>query len=206
MVRNILLWLGITVGLIGCQSQGDAPTSTAVLADGASREQEAQPQTPAPADDTLEIVAITPETVIEGEPVRLRVTVKYALNTRPEGEISIGFNTDQPGEFRTVLTSEPIAAGAGEIVLETDVTPVLWADPDDFSANVALSEHPHPSSWQPLQSVTRVIQVEPYLYAPYVPGESARANQIPKLNTYTLPESVCYAGSGSAELYCVAYR
>lgn len=210
MFREYLIVLTVVLGLTACQSE-ETPSApnTEVLADSGSREgtetvdSDSEPTGTEESigENELEIVSVTPDQVVEGGQVSVAVTVRYSLASTPQGQISVGYNVELPSEYISVSAPVVVEQGVGEVVIETEVVPVLWSDPEAFAVNVILSEYPHSSAWEPLLSVQQPITVEPYIYQP---GQSTYA-QHSAVDTPSVPSSVCYAANGPDDLFCIGY-
>lgn len=111
-------------------------------------------------DSAIEIIAIDPDVVVEGDPVTIRVTVRYRLEGSSRGEIHLGFNVKNP-RWNSIVDQIVVEPGTGEIVLEGEAEPVFWGKDTPFVAYVNISEYPHSDKWMPLSDFTLPIEVIP---------------------------------------------
>ena len=131
--------------------------------------------------DEIKIISITPNDYSFTEPYTFTVYVEYALRTKEQGIVYLGFNTETATSY-TLSTSESasviVSRGTGKIALSETVLPINWKEPSrlagfwlngytgskvitDFMVYVNLSEYPHESSWVPLATDEAVIRELP---------------------------------------------
>lgn len=110
--------------------------------------------------DAIRIVSVTSAAPIQpGRECEITVEVEYTLDAVEEGEINVGFNTDNPKHFR-MIDSRIVKRGSGTVSLAVKVVPVDWQERSRFKVLVNLSEFPHRSSWQPLAGEEQVVELE----------------------------------------------
>lgn len=193
---RILVTATIMLLLLGCQDDGNN------VSNGAVDDTTVAPRTEVLADEEermmLEIRNLTPTTVIADEPVTFTFDVAYNLVGHAEGVINIGFNSWNAYSYAFLSTKAIVSEGKGVERFTVTVTPVKWEAPLAFKLNVSLSENPHPSSWQPLLTATREIEV--------VDGEPRikRRSAIPATPVQP-PASIaeeCYEDVNLGEFFC----
>jgi hypothetical protein len=109
--------------------------------------------------DKIKITFVnSPEQITRGVETEITVGFEYTLESADEGEINLGFNTDEP-KAATMVESLIVRRGNGTGELKAKVIPVDWGQRARFTALVILSKHPHEPSWKPLVSNRKVIPV-----------------------------------------------
>jgi hypothetical protein len=108
---------------------------------------------PALRPDTVAIIDVQSEKKPDSEFTSYKVRVGYTLRSTERGEVSLGFDLEEPGRF-IVLGQQKIAKGTGEVEMVAEVrlpkrpTVTVFAD---------LSEEDHPREWTSLAKASRVI-------------------------------------------------
>lgn len=150
----------------------------------------------------VEIRNLTPVSATEGEPVTFTFDVAYNLTGYQQGVINIGFNSWDADSYVFLSDKAIVDEGMGTEKFTVTVTPVRWEAPLEFKLNVSLSEYPHPSSWQPLASVSKAIDVS--AATTLVQQRSASGQQ-----PVVLPEAgtveTCYEDFNLKAVYCNQY-
>lgn len=106
--------------------------------------------TPAPSD-AITIVSVTPATgLVDGQSTSFDVKVKYTLNTGDQGEIEVGFNSDDVSYY-TMNTSSvfDVIKGSGTHTFTVTATPKNWGGSQHFQAYVNIAKTPHGSTYSP---------------------------------------------------------
>lgn len=110
--------------------------------------------------DAIEITSVTPSSVNEGVLTTFTVNFDYRLVSVENAIVDVGFNNTDPNIARlTEDTWEINSASLGSGWFVVDMTPVYYAEPDNFIVSVFLSENPHPTKWFPLSSSQSIITV-----------------------------------------------
>ncbi|WP_028974094.1 hypothetical protein [Spirochaeta cellobiosiphila] len=93
---------------------------------------------------SLSIVSITPESnLINGKRTKFIVEVAYELTGATKGEITLGFNTDQPDIFTmSPHWNKVIPSGKGHYKFKVTAIPKYWGYEGSFQVNVNLSSYP----------------------------------------------------------------
>jgi tetratricopeptide (TPR) repeat protein len=104
----------------------------------------------AAATGTIQIVAVTPETVTPGTETEFIVTVSYT-SSRAEGcIIYAGANILESDSYR-LLEEYVLPDISGFYTFRFICTPVPWSD-EPFGIYVNMSEYPHADRWTPLDA------------------------------------------------------
>ncbi|MBD0371722.1 MAG: hypothetical protein ICV60_12855 [Pyrinomonadaceae bacterium] len=110
--------------------------------------------------DKIKIVNIVPDSLILGDKRReVTVEIEYELETKKEGIIYLGFNTDKPEQY-VITESVRVKKGKGRVTLKSKVKAVDWQGLAPFYAYANISEYPHPSPWKALDFVTAEIKIK----------------------------------------------
>jgi hypothetical protein len=113
----------------------------------------------AQGEDKIKIINITPDSLIlNGKKSEIAIEIAYELETKKEGIIYLGFNTDRP-EGYSIKKEMVVKKGKGSITLKVKVKPTDWRGQAPFYAYVNLSEHPHPRAWKPMVWETKEIKL-----------------------------------------------
>jgi len=141
--------------------------------------------------DWVKLVFVTPNHYENyTDPLIFTATIDYSLQSREEGIIYLGFNTQDAHRF-VVDTSESarvvVSKGAGRVVLSETVTPVNWNTSvsfmkqflagysdlvKDFKIYANISEYPHDVPWVPLAADEAVLTELPQKADDFAPGGS----------------------------------
>ena len=106
-----------------------------------------------PLKDEISILSVTPnKDLTDGEATEFLITLRYHLITKPQGEINIGFNSDQENVDEISSPYQIVKNGAADtLTFKVTGTPKKWAN-TPFHVYANLSENPHPGFWVPLAS------------------------------------------------------
>lgn len=96
---------------------------------------------------------------MSGAETRIEVEVEYELESKDEGEVALGFNTERPDQF-VMREKARVKKGKGRVTLRTEVRPVEWKGAAPFFADVNLSEYPHADVWRTLADTKKIIKVK----------------------------------------------
>ncbi len=123
---------------------------------GCSGDNAGDPDKPA---DIISIKTVTPDSGLKVDiETDFVVTVEYELVSADSGEISIGFNTSEVGQYQILKAANALVdIGSGEHQFNVTVVTKDWGADDDFLVYVNLSEYPHVFTWTPLASDIRVL-------------------------------------------------
>jgi hypothetical protein len=109
-------------------------------------------------EDTLRIVAVSPEILIAGQETEVAVTVAYELLSREQGEINLGHSLGR-GNGYTIAGTARVSIGKGEIVVRASLTPVKTGKLPFTKLFVNLSEFPHRETWVPLANDSHAVEL-----------------------------------------------
>jgi hypothetical protein len=121
------------------------------------------PSPPAAQQDAVTIVSVTPSgPVSRGVEVEFTFEVDVTLSTRSEAVVHLGFNSEQPGNWRMVA-QQVVHGGDQRVVLKAVVIPVDWRERGRFSALVNIGPGPNQQGgrYTPTASVSYPIEVVP---------------------------------------------
>jgi hypothetical protein len=138
-MKNFLCFLIGMALLVGCYLSGEAQDKSA---------------------DTIKIISVTTtKPVTRGVENEFTVEVEYNLDSKDEGIINLGFNTQKPTSF-VMEDGRIVKKGSGNITLKAKIIVVDWGEKGMFMMSAILSEHPHGSNWQTLASEVKEIPIE----------------------------------------------
>ena len=144
---KILMFVLVAVLLAACQDNGPtSSTETRVLSAQEER-------------NIVRISNLTPTEAIAGEAVTVTFDVDYNLMGVSQGVINIGFNNNNVNSYTFVSERKVVNEGYGTVSFQLTTTAVKWDEPNAFKLSVSLSEYPHPSSWSPLATDAKTIEV-----------------------------------------------
>ncbi|MFT3781536.1 MAG: hypothetical protein QM790_05915 [Nibricoccus sp.] len=106
----------------------------------------------------IQIVSVTPSTMVENKAQEVEMVVDYELVSREEGIVYIGFNTNEPKRYH-LANNVVVTAGKGRVVLKAVITPRNWGDIARFAAFANLSPFPHGNRWTPLVMTSAPVQL-----------------------------------------------
>jgi len=109
-------------------------------------------------EDTLRIVAVSPEILIAGQKTEVEVTVAYELLSREAGEINLGHSGGR-GNGYVIAGNARVSIGKGEIVVHASLTPVKTGKLPYTKLFVNLSEFPHRETWSPLANDSHTVEL-----------------------------------------------
>ena len=120
-------------------------------------------------EDRVEIVSLSPNHYENyTDAVTFTATIKYSLQTKEQGIVYFGFNTDEPGYYELDFQEGDhvvVSKGEGVVTLTQTVVPVDWNSGigymqqfldgrseliTEFKAYTNISEYPHEATWTPL--------------------------------------------------------
>jgi len=122
---------------------------------------ELAPHNPNPStvyEDTLRIVAVSPEVLIAGQETEVAVTVAYELLSREAGEINLGHSGGR-GNGYVIAGKARVSIGTGETVVRARITPVKTGKLPFTKLFVNLSEFPHRETWSPLANDSHTVEL-----------------------------------------------
>jgi len=155
-MKKVLIF-GLLILCVGCSSGGDDRLQSGM------------------STNNITIKSISPTKAEEGVNTEFTVTVDYELVGFEQGEINIGFNIEELNKFSTVY-DQVVSKGIGTITVKTFAIPVDYEPNGSFTVYANISEFPHPSTWTPLDSDFKDIEVTQILgasvFQPLVVNES----------------------------------
>jgi len=140
--------------------------------------------------DWVEIISVTPNHYDNyTDAVTFTATINYSLQSKKQGIVYLGFNTDKPECYTYAIEPEDrriVSKGRGTVVLSATVTPVNWGSGlslmyqfmngndgsnKDFLIYAMLCEYPHDEPPKPLADFKSVLTDLPEVGILY--GDSA---------------------------------
>ncbi len=107
---------------------------------------------------SISIVSVSPSTGLTETSTSFQVEVKYDLQTSDQGELGIGFNTDDQDSYHMLTSAETIVAkGSGTHTFNVTVTPKQWPGSSQFKVYVHIANSPHPVMYSPAASDTETL-------------------------------------------------
>ena len=103
--------------------------------------------------DYIHILSVTPASIGRGETTTFKVTVEYTLQSRSQGEVLFGVNTDKEMSYR-IYDTVIIGKGSGTVELSATLTTSNQWSPRVY---VNISEHPHEKTWTPLVTESLLV-------------------------------------------------
>ncbi|MGD1890976.1 MAG: hypothetical protein ACFB15_10335 [Cyclobacteriaceae bacterium] len=113
--------------------------------------------------DSIQIISISHTQPSEADhSCTILVDVMYHLASKLQGQLLIGFNTENSGSFRMLDDlATLVEPGTGYHSFEATITATQWDGEESFSVYVNLSEHPHPKRWRPLANDRKSLPLVP---------------------------------------------
>lgn len=111
------------------------------------------------AMDTLKLISVSPESVVDGEVRDLTVRVKYVLSSSDAGFVELGFTLASPSGFRMV-DRRKVTKGEGELEIVTPVAGRYWSEDQPFRMLCNLTKGDRGVAYSPLASQTIDLKVE----------------------------------------------
>ncbi len=130
------------------------PNSTAEV--GSGKQATLNVSTKWKALDEVSIIAVEPGSAVDGVETEFTVEVAYRLESAPEGEIQLGFNSHEATAYRMVEV-QPVQTGTGTLKLKANIIPRDWKEKEHFRAFVNLSERNPGVQYFPLAADERRI-------------------------------------------------
>jgi hypothetical protein len=85
------------------------------------------PATPPTSKDAVFIVAMAPESLVDGIETEVELTVAYELTSKPEAIIELAANNLRP-QSASPFTSQRVTQGSGTVTVRGKLTPRFWTD------------------------------------------------------------------------------